>query len=192
MSDCNLKFRPTMPGDEGFVLETWRKSYQKCSEFARKIWAPLYFKFHHPIIEGLYRRATTLIACDPEIETVIYGYLVYEQRPDAFWLTLDMPIRPIVHYVYVKEAWRKMHVATRLITEGAKLDPNCLYVTHLTRDKSDIRPDSPYYGEVRWRGAETLLQKWPLAWEERIFDQKTKRMKGTKYHEGNLYVPYLV
>jgi hypothetical protein len=177
-------------GDEGFVIQTWLKSYRKGSEFARKVHPRVFFEFHHPLVEAIWRRPTTrsYVACDPAAEAVIYGYLIVEHLPrETFERWGKIEPRPIVHYVYVKEAFQRLHVATRLI-EASGVDPFRIYLSHHTRDKSDMNPHSPRYGQVRWRGAETLLQKWPLAHEEAIADSRGQ--KQYTYREGNLYVPY--
>lgn len=193
MSDLlPIRIRDATVDDEGFVIQTWLKSYRKGSDFARKIHPKLYFIFHHPVVEAIWQHPATkkLIACDPEAESVIYGYLVYTKHPRDFFDRWKIEARPVVHYVYTKEAFQHMRVCSRLF-EASKLDPTRLYITHLTRDKVDTNQESPRYGDLRWRGSETLLAKYPLAREEIEKDPQTKKKSWT-YYDGNLYLPYLI
>ncbi len=198
-----IAIRDAEPTDEGFIISTWLKSFRKGSDFARNIYRDLFFTFHHGIVETILARPNTakLVACQPDAPEVIYGYMVFARMDPEVFYRLKLEFRPIVHYLYVKEAFRQMRVASRLIEKSA-IDPSRIYLTHHTRDKADMneftwsveehrRVPNPWYMKPRWRGAETLLQKWPLAHDEMEEDAKTRRRSFT-FHDGNLYAPYLV
>lgn len=188
-----ISVRLVRQDDIPFIMSTWLQSYRRSSEFARHIIAPVYFAFHRKVVEGILARMTTRVqvAVDPEASEVIYGYIVTEWPALETFSVFGLEPRGVVHYVYVKEAFQNMRVATRLI-EASCIDPKRCYVTHLTRDKRDSAKSSPTCGEVKWRGAESLLRRYPLARTERIADPKTHRTQSVVHHEGNIYAPHFV
>jgi hypothetical protein len=60
-----------------------------------------FYKGYHPVITALLKRSTTRVACLKESPDVILGYSVYEG--------------PKLHWVHVKEAWRKFGIAKLLL-----------------------------------------------------------------------------
>lgn len=61
-------------------------------------------------------RSSASIACSPEDPDVIVGYLVYEPKT--------------IHYVYVKEAFRKLGICRRLLVEAGLFEGTI--ATHMT------------------------------------------------------------
>ena len=177
-----IQIRPAREGDAPVVISTWVNSYRYGSvDMRQRVLRRVYFEWQRALVIDILTRPTTvaLIAHDPEMDTVVYGYLVGEvNRTD----------RPIIHYVYVKESWQHLGIATALI-EATGWDPRRMIYTHYTRDRTDNNPGSPSHGTMRYRGAETLLKKWPAAIEEA--DPKDPARKNTIVTDGNLYIPFL-
>ena len=173
-SELPVSVRLAEEGDLRFIYPSWLHSYWKGGDVTQHmVWTT--FRFYHRItIHNLLTNrpgVVVLVACSTEEPDLLFGYIVAEY---------GMPPGDVLHYLYVKDAWRQMGIAKRLV-EAARLDPHNLHFTHYTRNRHDKET-----GELRWPGAEMLLGKFPLAREER--DPRTKQLVLTN---GNLYVPYL-
>jgi GNAT superfamily N-acetyltransferase len=174
--DLKIGMRRERADDAPFIMQTWQRSYYKGSDFARLIHRTVYDMYNRETIEQILCRHGThvTIGHDPESDDTIYGYIVLEED------TADMPI---VHYLFVKEAWRQLGIATKLITATVP-DPMRCYFTHHTKDRFDRTT-----GEARWRGAETLLRKWPAAHDEPDPGDSSGRRRI--YRPGPVYNPYM-
>lgn len=115
--------RPIQSDDESFVYSTWLKNYRHSSTFAREIRDGIFFKFHHKVIERILKRGVTSIVCLQDDPNTILGYLVTEE-----WEGLG-----ILHYCYVKYAFRQMGLATRLI-KSSDVMRSSVEFSHLTED----------------------------------------------------------
>ncbi len=203
-----IEVRLGAPGDVAFVFSTWLWSYRRNSDFARAMHWKVFMHYHRKVLERITSRPSCrlLVAHQPGNRDIIYGYMVVES---------GIADRDVVHYIFVKEAWRRFGIATSLILASG-IDPKhssiivqssvpahaelawmltCVTpvgwlsrVTHLTKDSVDRNPASKYHGTFRWRGADTLLRKYPLAKTMRDPANASK----TLYIEGNLYCPYLI
>jgi hypothetical protein len=105
------------PADVPFLINSWIKSYWDGGVTLRYVDRVSYFASHHRIIEAVLSRPETAVTViHPEGEPrVIVAYLV--QGPG------------VVHYVYVKNAFRHLGLARTLIGDVNK---DIGAVTHLT------------------------------------------------------------
>jgi len=78
-------------------------------------------------VQKVLARAELRVAGPPEDETVLYGFAVLEPA--------------LVHMVYVRQSWRRMGIAKRLL-EGVQLEA-CAYSTHTTDMGQWIRHKHP-------------------------------------------------
>lgn len=98
-----VRYRRGNDKDINFILHSWMTSF-RMSPFAKHMDPDTYYQFQElKIKELLSRNPNILIACNPEHDYQIYGYVVYEFDPD------------ILHYVYVKSIYRKTGIAGDLI-----------------------------------------------------------------------------
>ena len=138
MTKVPLKFRAPTVSDKSFIFNSWLKSFRH-SPLAKPLCNEVYFKNHKVIVENILKRSRVLIACNPEDEDQIYGYIVYEPIIDDI---------TVLHYVYVKFTYRKLGIA-RTIVEGSIDIKNPILYTHHTetvkriKDKLDLIYD-PY------------------------------------------------
>lgn len=135
------KIRDIREGDLPFVFQTWLKSFKTDSHFAHRIRDTVYFPNHHLIVEILLERATTLVACLEDDEDVILGYLTFER---------DLRGMPVLHYAFVKEAWRRNGVARSLYAaSGLPADLESVHLSHAnrfwfsTRDRPGLEDQFP-------------------------------------------------
>lgn len=114
MSD--ILIRKFKEEDKAFIMSTWLRSYKHNSFFTKKLTNTVYYKYHHDIINRILARADILIACDTQSPETIFGYAVFEEPG-------------IVHYAYVKKAFRGMGIFSKLIEPLKGLD---IIFTHYT------------------------------------------------------------
>lgn len=114
--------------DEAFVYSTWLRNYKHSSYFAKRIRPHTFFKGHWNVVNHLLAKPTVIvfIAHPKEDEETILGYLACE-----------LADKPIVHFIFVKDAFRNMGIATALF-EHAKIDPNNMFFTHWTIPVDDF------------------------------------------------------
>ncbi len=127
----SIKIRKAGEGDKAFVLATWLRSYYNGSQFGSEITPHVYFKWHHALCEAFWIRPTAyaLIACNPDDENQIYGWAAMEQSLHGH----------LVHYVYVKPAFRQMGIAKALLPDSAAVS------THITRMAKRLFPSNYVY-----------------------------------------------
>ncbi len=106
---AEIMVRPLDPTrDVHFILNTWLKSYNT-SDFARGIPASIYFNHHKNLILSilLHKHTGVSIVCSKDDTSHIVGYSVYNTAA------------PIVHYIYMKQAWRRLGIGSKLL-EGIR------------------------------------------------------------------------
>ena len=109
--------RELRPDDIPFVTATWLLNYRSHNPFAGDLRRDVYREQQQTIIARLLRTASGRVACDAGDENVIYGYTIYAPS--------------VLHYLYVKEAFRKMGIGRQLL-EAAGAQLPLLSYTHWT------------------------------------------------------------
>jgi hypothetical protein len=145
------KIRPADEGDVAFLSSTWKQSFWRESTWANRIRWSVFEPGHAKVIQRLLARSLAIVACDPERETEIAGYLVYE--PGA------------IHYAYVKPAFRRAGVLRALLAaSGLPADLDAVAITHGTRTWFSAPPlvDKPT-GKTLKAGRPGLEEKFPKA-----------------------------
>lgn len=100
-----IAYREMKPEDLNFIYSTWLKGLRYGNEWFEFITKEAYYTFYHRIIELILQKPTILIkvACLKDDPDVILGYAVSEGS--------------VLHWVFVKSAWRKIGLAKDLIPE---------------------------------------------------------------------------
>lgn len=99
------------PADLPFIFSTWLKSYRR-SPAVQGVPDKAYYAGEHALINRLILRPNTrvLVATPSDAPDIILGYAV-----------LELPSAPqgatCVHYVYVKQAFRQMGIASQLLRD---------------------------------------------------------------------------
>ncbi len=112
----NWNIREANPNDIPFIYATWLKSYHYDS-WTKSIAKSIYFDNYKLVIDRLLEASQVLIACHPTDENVILGYLVAEPE--------------IIHYCFVKEAFRRFGIAKDLVR--ASEAPETAIISHRTQ-----------------------------------------------------------
>lgn len=115
-------FRDLAEEDVPFVYNSWLKSFRN-GTMCRNVDNSIYFFNHHKIIGQLLERSKVIVCCNSLDPKIIYGYLVFEDIDGQF----------VLHYIYVKNIYRKLGLARKLL-EQSKHDFSVLgCYTHQTQ-----------------------------------------------------------
>ncbi len=92
--------------DRNFIFNSWLRSFRK-SHYAGPIPYNLYYDFYQKVIEQILRRdgVEVKVAVPEEHPSQIIGYCVLEHGFE----------KPVVHYCYVKQGFRGMGFAKRMV-----------------------------------------------------------------------------
>lgn len=97
--------RPANGTELNFILSSWVRSFKR-STFAAKIPWDIYKERHDAAIKSIMvSGAEFTVACNPEDESQAFGWISFHRTPSM----------PVIHYVYVKEPFRRFKIATGLI-----------------------------------------------------------------------------
>lgn len=122
--DVPWTIRPANGQDVSFIYATWLNSYRSDSQIGLSCRTTIFYSAYNRILDHILDsdNSQTLVACLPDDPNVILGYLVFE--------------RDRIHYVFVKEVFRKTGIARSLI-QAANL-PQTIFITHRTRSAEPI------------------------------------------------------
>lgn len=115
-----IKLRNLKPDDVNFVLASMLRSLYYGNEFYNKIEKASFFKNYEVIVKQILDKSQTVVAVLQEDEDVILGYSI--GAPE------------VLHFVFVKQAWRKQGIAKKMFNLY-----NFTTVTHLTKVGDPIR-----------------------------------------------------
>jgi hypothetical protein len=122
-----IALRHTHAGDIAFIFNSWLESYRG-SLHMKNISNTVYYAGHHNLIERIMKRSEAVIACNPEDQTQIYGYIVYEIITGVL----------VLHYVYVKQPYRKLGIMKQLLEKAGRKEKVAFVYTHETYSGSKL------------------------------------------------------
>lgn len=117
-----VRLRKAGQEDVGFIFNAWLKSF-KVSLFAKNITNTIYFSEHHKVIERLLKQNETIIACNNEDPTQIYGF-INAGHVDGILC---------VNYIYVKQSFRNLGIGKALLNAFEHDAGSAAVYTHHTR-----------------------------------------------------------
>lgn len=106
--------RPATEADLGFLRDPWVQEMRH-SPWSRGVPDDVYFPEMKAFVGRVLRRSYTLIACNPEDPTHVFGFVTFE-RPN------------VVHWIYVKRAYQRVGLGQALL-DAAKLAGGKLIAT---------------------------------------------------------------
>lgn len=115
-----VKIRNVELTDYNFIFATMLRGLYYGDTWYSQIPKDIFMKNYHNVVEHLLKKPTVsiLVACLKEDESTVLGYSILENN--------------IVHYVFVKSAWRNIKIAKSLVPDGVQ------FVTHLTKVGNSI------------------------------------------------------
>ena len=120
-------------GDLSFIYDTWLQSSRYDGNIGRSCRNSVFFEGQKLVIDRLLMQSKTVIACADKNRELIYGYAVGETETEE----------QMLHYVYVKEAYRRFGIASKLC-KNLFSDKKNLYYTHKTRNAE------PFFNKMGW------------------------------------------
>lgn len=137
-----ISIRKARYSDRPYILRTWLSSYAKSS--IAKALGQAYYRAWSGVAEAQYSGGQEIrVACLNSNEDIVVGFAVLD-GPGEYWFAQ-------VHYVYVREAWRRKGVAKMLL--GGLL--SCSDVAYTHTPPTELRDKVP----VTWQYAPRLTHK---------------------------------
>jgi hypothetical protein len=129
----DITIRVIRESDKSFVYACWLNNFKE-SPTAKRITHSIYFKKQQRLIERIIERPGTIvqIACLPDDENQILGFLVHENTEDG----------QVVHYAFVKALFQRLGICTQLMKE-AGINPQAYVFTHWTPVMHSILQKNP-------------------------------------------------
>ncbi len=129
MKKLPISLRVVSPFDIPFIKNSWLTSYRN-STYAWKIPNPVYFHEHGALISNMISKSNILVAVNQDDEDQIFGFIVFEPH--------KITNTSVIHYLYVKSAYRHGQIATELLDEvmyqSEQMDSLPIVVTHFSKE----------------------------------------------------------
>jgi GNAT superfamily N-acetyltransferase len=124
-----VEIRDVKPADKNFIYASWLRGLYYGDTWFRDIPKQIFMSAYHRVIEVLLSRPgiEIKVACLKEDPEVILGYAVRG----------SVDGNTVMHWVFVKAAWRKIGIGRSLMPEGLTA------VTHLTKIGKILLPKLP-------------------------------------------------
>ena len=120
-SRAEFILRPATVDDVPLIRDSWKRSY-KGGGRAPKCEPLVYWEGQAELIDALLKRSHVVVAVSPEDSTQVFGWAAFEKRGRV----------GILHYCFVKAAFRRYGVARALLQEVSAL-PGLMH-SHRTED----------------------------------------------------------
>lgn len=113
-------------GDIAFIFATWLRGLYYGNDWFEAIPKDIFMENYHRVVEALLEKPSVeiRISCLKEDPSTILGYAIIERDRNA------------IHWIFVKEAWRRFGIAKSLIPE----DQKWVMATHLTKLGKRLKP----------------------------------------------------
>jgi GNAT superfamily N-acetyltransferase len=167
MSEVELAVRKPHAGDVDFLTNSWLESFRD-GYFPSSVPNRVYYNQHHRILEKLMPRAQILIACNAKDPEQIFGWVCAEQ--------MDQHL--VIHYIYVKDTFRRFGIAKRLVKllmRDLPVNQQRVLITHLTHKAKQLikgwkewklEPAQKRYGIEFLYNPYMLFWNLPTDWEK--------------------------
>lgn len=131
------QLRSQTEGDINFISHSWYKALEKTNTLDFDVFKSL----QNNLIKNILKRSNSLIVCNPEDTTQIFGYLVKEKYKNLL----------IIHFAYVKTIYRNCGIAQKLFDESLKDEKSFVYTNKVSKgfeNKLKLR-GGDYYAELK-------------------------------------------
>lgn len=124
----SIIFRAHKSEDLNFILDSWGRSVFSGTSAKKYVTPEEFHSFHRPQRMRFFSKPnTTCIVCVPDDDlNQIIGWIAVESIPSGL----------ILHYLYVKDVYKKQGIATMLIKRALPTSP--IFYTHLTEQAARI------------------------------------------------------
>lgn len=125
----DLHLRQAIGSDLNFIFDTFRESVRQDTAIGRSCRTSVFKREFAKVIDHILEKAKVVVACMASDHNVILGYLIWEPS--------------IIHYCFVKQAFRRLGIAKALYFEAFghyKGELQCSFKTQSLRDLFDAKP----------------------------------------------------
>ena len=139
----NFSIRDAVANDISFIYDTWLNSYKHDSAVGKSIRSGIYYNEYRFVIDSILEHSKVSVACKVDEPNVIYGYLVSSPN--------------VIHYIFVKDAFRRFDIATTLLASQFKQGEGVQYThkTFMISDYIDKYPMLTYNPFLLYRTSNT-------------------------------------
>lgn len=119
--EADYRLRPYKPSDLNFIQNSWASSYYKGADFVKFMTPREFNQQHRPIRTDILERPSSacIVACGADNEDLILGWILVEKQEKL-----------ILHYLYIKEAFKNEGISKELIEKALPERP--VLITHMT------------------------------------------------------------
>lgn len=123
-----ISIRPGYENDRPFIMATWLRGLYYGNSWFKEIDKDTFMKNYHDVITDILKFQTTVVnvAAFKDDPDVVLGYAVIGLAYQ----------KPILHWVFVKQVWRKLGIAQSLVPQDTDT------ATHMTAMGKKIKPKS--------------------------------------------------
>ena len=116
-----IQIREHRDTDRNYIIDSWLRSYRPTVP-----WVPthIYLPEMHARVGKLLNRAGVIVACDPSDDDFIFGWACIQDDT--------------VHYAFIRKAFQRAGVATRLLASRGLSAP--LKISHYSRNLEGFSP----------------------------------------------------
>lgn len=115
-------------GDERFILKSWLEEnrHSPSSKFIR---GQEYFADQKNLIVSLLKTSHTLVACSPDDQSNVLGYIVFGPGP-------------VISYAFVKSSYRRIGLGDVLLGSAfpSRAKDDCIYALQVSRMWNELEP----------------------------------------------------
>lgn len=120
------EIRSIKEADVAFIFSTWLRGLYYGNSWFKEIPKDIFMESYHRVVEQILARPDVQgrVCCLKEDQDTILGYAVLE------------PKRSAIHWLYVKDAWRRFGIAKALVPASG----TWVVATHLTDETKKFKP----------------------------------------------------
>jgi hypothetical protein len=116
-----IEYRDAGENDLAFILSSWLKSFRD-EESTRACPNEIFFIHHKRLVQKILSKAKVVVIVNPTDANHIYGFLCFEDTAQG----------RVIHFMYVKNAFRKLGLAKTALMIHVKTEEKPIYYTHKT------------------------------------------------------------
>lgn len=118
-----IGLRYATAADEPFIIDSWMRCNKSHSPLVQHVDSRAYETHHRPLVRQLVERSQTFVAYATAVPDELVGFICGDRSADTGL---------VVHFVYVKRAYRRVGVARELLRGLGYERGEVITATHIT------------------------------------------------------------
>lgn len=166
----DIILRSAQVADEAFIFGSFLKTHYQMGTNIRGMRRRTFEKHHRKILDMLMHRGQMIVACDPGMPEIIYGWILFER----------IGVQLCIHYCYVRGSQRRFGIGSRLYEASRAVS---LHDEDLPVLLSHLSP--------KWRFIDSTCLYNPYAMDEShhnlIVSEAVRSLGRNQHQEGYQY-----